>query len=253
MSLPRIAVPVPTSYDEEYNQRCWPQYAAAVELSGGVAIKLSLALAPGQIVDLAATCSGVVLPGSPADIHPQKYGVFVDQRTSGNDALREAADELLLQDAFHAHKPILGVCYGHQSMNVWKGGTLVQHVDTEVDHAPPGVLSQAHRLAISPLSRQLSACFDGQQLTVNSSHHQAVASAGDGLLPAAWCPEDGTLEAVEGLEGFIVGVQWHPERTFATSMASQRLFVELVAAAHQWLGHARSEGLAFHQLPRSQA
>ena len=76
--------------------------------------------------------------------------------------------------------------------------------------------------------------FAGTMLQVNSSHHQAVAVPGDGLLLAARATEDGTVEAVEGADGFVVGVQWHPERTFATQPASQRLFQSFIEAARAW-------------------
>jgi putative glutamine amidotransferase len=140
----------------------------------------------------------------------------------------------LLQDAFNLHKPLLGVCYGHQSMNVWKGGTLVQHLETGVNHTPGRAIEDAHEVLLGSDARHLRSAFDSSTAQVNSSHHQAVAIPGDGLRLAAYVAEDGVVEAVEAEEGFVVGVQWHPERTFATQAASQRLFADFVQAASEW-------------------
>ncbi len=231
---PRIAIPFPTSTDDAYNDRCWKQYADAIEQSGGIAVAIVLDQEPSAIARQVASCSGVLLPGSPADVHPQKYGEFPHPRTALRDVLREAADELLLQDAFNLHKPLLGVCYGHQSMNVWKGGTLVQHLETGVNHTPGRALENAHEVVLGSDAHHLRAAFGSSAAQVNSSHHQAVAIPGDGLHLAAYVAEDGVVEAVEAQEGFVVGVQWHPERTFATQEASRRLFSDFVQAASEW-------------------
>ncbi|HEY0786131.1 MAG TPA: gamma-glutamyl-gamma-aminobutyrate hydrolase family protein [Acidobacteriaceae bacterium] len=231
---PRIAIPLPTSTDPEYNQRSWPQYARAVEQSGGTPVEVPLHQDPSAIARQVASCAGVLLPGSPADIFPQRYGQQPHPRTSARDPLREAADELLLQDAFNLHKPLLCICYGHQSMNVWKGGTLVQHLETPVNHTPGRTVAEAHPVTLTPHARHLQAAFAGQSPQVNSSHHQAVATPGDGLFPAAYVAQDNVVEAVEAEEGFVVGLQWHPERTFDTQPASRRIFADFIDAARAW-------------------
>ena len=144
---PRIAIPVPTSRDEQYNERCWPEYAAAIEGAGGEAVRIPLGHEPAETAKLVASCSAILLPGSPADVHPQKYGQEAQSDTAEPDFAREAADELLLQDAFHLRKPVLGVCFGMQMMNVWRGGALVQQLPAEPDHASCG-------------SRQRAGCFE---------------------------------------------------------------------------------------------
>lgn len=231
---PRIAIPLPTSTDAAYNERCWGEYAYAVEQSGGIAVAIALAQEPSAIAREAANCNGVLLPGSPADMDPQKYGQAAHPETAARDKLREAADELLLQDAFNLRKPLLGVCYGHQSMNVWKGGSLVQHLETGVDHRPGRAVEEAHGLSLTAAANHLGLAFGDGPPVVNSSHHQAVAVPGDGLRTAAYVLLDGVVEAVEAQEGFTVGVQWHPERTFLTQAASRRLFAAFVGAAAEW-------------------
>ena len=227
MNAPRIAIPLPTSRDEAYNRRCWAQYAEAVRASGGVAVAVALDAEPAEVAKLAASCQAILLPGSPADVQPQKYGQEREEQTARPDSAREAVDELLLQDAFNLHKPILGVCYGLQSMNVWKGGSLVQHLQTASAHQ-----HGEHSVRISMDAPALLGWFGGPAASVNSSHHQAVSTAGDGLIVAAVCPEDGTIEALVGQDAeFVVGVQWHPERTFTTSAGSRALFAAFVQAA----------------------
>src|ERR1700727_989976 len=97
MTKPRIAIPVPTSNNPAYNQRCWPQYAAAVEGAGGIAVEVPLTLTPRAIADLINGCQGVLLPGSPADVNPQKYGQEPVPECSPADSARENVDELLIQ------------------------------------------------------------------------------------------------------------------------------------------------------------
>jgi putative glutamine amidotransferase len=252
---PRIAIPVPNS-DSKYAERVMPQYRRAVELSGGDPIDVPIAAEPGAIAQLIKSCDGVLLPGSPADIDPQKYGASErDPKTAPMDVARDDADELLIQDAHNMRKPILGICYGLQSLNVWRTGTLRQHLQTCVRHTrPEGAPSTAYvghpvvveagtRLShiVAPTIRQ---DHGSPKIDVNSSHHQAVAIPGDGLLISAVCPEDGTVEAVEGIapDHFVLGVQWHPERSFDDDEYSKAIFRALVEAAREWHERALSNG-----------
>ena len=241
---PRIAIPTPTSFAPDYNERCWPQYAAAVEAAGGEPVRVLLGQVPAETARLAGTCAAVLLPGSPADVHPQKYGQAARPETASPDPAREATDELLLQDAFHLKKPLLGICFGLQMMNVWRGGSLVQHLATGRPHAPQQDAEPLeHGLRLQLETGLLRGCFaPASSPVINSSHHQAVDLAGDGLIVAARAEGDGVVEALEGTaqgEQFVLGVQWHPERTYLTSSASKAIFTAfLEAAAHWHLPHA---------------
>jgi putative glutamine amidotransferase len=192
---------------------------------------------------LIAGAQGVLLPGSHADINPEKWNEPLHPKSAPADPLREAADELLLQDAFNLQKPIFGICYGMQSMNVWRGGSLVQDLVTPVNHTPGRHIAEAHAIAVTPGTRLGDLVETAQSamspVLVNSSHHQAVARIGDQLQPVAVSPLDGTVEAVEGPgvpngTAFVVGVQWHPERTFDSSPLSRELFRAFVEAAASW-------------------
>jgi putative glutamine amidotransferase len=115
---PRIAIPVPHSQKPEYAQRSLPQYIHAIEDAGGEAVVIQLTQASEQIAKQITDCQAALLPGSAADVDPQKYGAARLPQTAEADPLRDAVDELLLQDAHNLRKPIFGICYGLQSLNV---------------------------------------------------------------------------------------------------------------------------------------
>jgi putative glutamine amidotransferase len=236
MKAPRIAIPEPNSKDREYSERSWSQYAEAIEAAGGVPVKVSLSDSPARVAQLVASCEGVLLPGSPADVNPQKYGEDAVPDCNPSDPAREAVDELLLQDASNLCKPLLGICYGFQSLNVWRGGTLIQHVQSQVNHAAGRAVPEAHVIEIDAKSRlrRILGLGSRNTLAVNSSHHQAVGVLGDGLIRAAWS-EDGVIEAAEAHgDHFVLGVQWHPERVFQQNRCAQSLFQAFVDAAQIW-------------------
>jgi putative glutamine amidotransferase len=247
MKAPRIAIPEPNFADKEYSERSWPQYARAVQYAGGEPVKVSLRDSPAKVAQLVASCEGVLLPGSPADVNPQKYGEEAEPDCAAADAAREAVDELLLQDASNMYKPLLGICYGFQSLNVWRGGTLLQHLKTAVDHAAGRAVAEAHAVEVDVRSRlrRILGLGSRSTLMVNSSHHQAVGVLGDGLVRAAWSVDDGVVEAAE-VHGdhFLVGVQWHPERVLEENKAAQCLFQSFVDAAAAWEPRMISESVA---------
>jgi putative glutamine amidotransferase len=247
MSKPRILIPEPTSNDPEYNERGWRQYAEAVEQAGGLPVPVPLHASQEEQARLIASAQGVLLPGSHADVNPEKWNEPLHPKSAPADALREAADELLLQDAFNLQKPIFGICYGMQSMNVWRGGSLVQHLETPVNHTPGRQIAEAHPIEVSPGTRLAALVQTAQSaispVLVNSSHHQAVGRLGDQLQPVAVSPMDGTVEAVEASTApFVLGVQWHPERTVESSPLSRELFRAFVEAAASWKPRPNSPG-----------
>jgi putative glutamine amidotransferase len=245
---PRIAIPVPTSTDIPYNQRSWQRYADAVTRSGGEPVQIDLTATPAEIQAIADTCAGICLPGSPADIDPTRYGADIDPATSPADLAREDADNLLLEDAYKHRKPVLGICYGNQSLNVWRGGSLVQDLTPlPVNHSAGSKVAIAHTALIAKESL-LASLLDLTEapsedsflrLPINTSHHQSVASPGDGLRIVARCPDDGVVEAIEadptqpGTPHFVLGIQWHPERSYDVSAASRALFDRLVREASE--------------------
>jgi putative glutamine amidotransferase len=240
---PRIAIPVPHSQRPLYVRVALPQYERAVRKSGGEPVVIPVSATPSQIAQAVKACDGVLLPGSPADVDPEKYGTPRHPDTAPADPLRDNTDELLLQDAFNMRKPVFGICYGLQSLNVWRTGTLAQQLPRGLNHNAGRTVAQAHSVQLDPQStlakilREASALpIDGVVIPVNSSHHQAPEALGDGLRLVAWSPEDSVKEAVEGTspDQFVLGVQWHPERTYDSEPASRAMFRAFIEAAVHW-------------------
>lgn len=243
---PKIAIPEPHSGKLDYNERSIGQYEAALRAAGTDPVLIPSQATPEEVARVISACQGILLPGSPADVGPQKYGAARAPETNFADPLRDHLDELLLQDAHNLHKPIFGICYGLQSLNVWRGGTLVQHLaTTPVDHEAGSKVLQAHDIRLEPGS-QLAQLAKSANAPVNSSHHQAVGKAGDGLKVTALSPLDNVIEAVEGTTPghWVVAVQWHPERTFESEPLSHRLFEEFAAAARVWKPRVITESVA---------
>ncbi len=237
---PRVAIPVVHSLDPEYAARALPQYLAAIKAGGGTPVVIGLDLSPDEIAKQLAECDAVLLPGSRADIDPSKYGAPRHPKTAESDPRRDMADELLLQDAYNLRKPILGICYGMQMLNVYQTGTLVQDISEQmkspVNHSAGRAVPKAHAVLVEAGSRLagiLGPYLDARdELAVNSSHHQAASEVGAALRVVARCPEDRVIEAVEGVdpEHFVLGLQWHPERTLEEP-ASVEIFRNFVNAA----------------------
>jgi putative glutamine amidotransferase len=234
----RIAIPVPTSSDPEYNQRSLPPYADALNAAGAEAVVAPRGEPRGRVANLLAGVQGILLPGSRYDIDPRRYGEVRLPECADDDPARTAADELLLRDAFNLRKPVLAICHGAQSLNVWLKGALIQDLKTTVNHRPGRDVVEAHPVKIEEGSR-LAGLFPASvhgEVQVNSSHHQAIRSPGDNLRAIAVSPGDGVIEAVEldSPDHFVVGVQWHPERTYTQSAFSRAIFAAFVEAAAGW-------------------
>lgn len=241
---PRIAIPVPHSRRPLYVKVSLPQYERAVRLAGGEPVLIDVKSTPAQIAQAVKACDGVLLPGSPADVDPEKYGATRHPDTAPADPPRDNTDELLLQDAFNMRKPVFGICYGLQSLNVWRTGTLDQQLPPGINHKPGRNVLQAHSVQLDPQSKLAAILHDAGALPqddattipVNSSHHQAAEVVGDGLRLVAWSTDDDVKEAVEGTspDHFVLAVQWHPERTYDTEPASRAMFRAFIQAAARW-------------------
>ncbi len=261
---PRIAIPMPHSANREYSERAIVQYERAVEQAGGEPVRVPLDQTPAEVMKVIERCDAVLLPGSSADVDPSKFGTLRSAHTAAADPRRDTVDELLLQDAYNMRKPILGICYGLQSLNVYRTGSLIQHIPdflpedvrTRINHEAGKKVAVAHDVAIERNSRLAEIlCADshpglsgraqldhrsapeGAKLVVpvNSSHHQSADVAGDGLRIIARCPDDGIIEALEGTapDHFVLAVQWHPERSVDKDEASRAIFRALVEAAQE--------------------
>ncbi len=250
---PRIAIPVPHSGDREYAERSLPKYEDAVRGAGGEPVRIELDQTPLQVMKQIDGCDAVLLPGSRADVDPRKYNAIRHERTASADAKRELVDDMLLQDAYKMRKPVLGICYGLQSLNVYRSGSLVQDiesaiVDSKINHSAGRAVAKAHTVKIEPESRLaeiVGASLDTRKtVAVNSSHHQSADAVGDGLRVVARSAEDGIIEALEGTapDHFVLAVQWDPERSVndgpeLAESAKQifRAFIEAARTKHEEL------------------
>jgi putative glutamine amidotransferase len=239
--VPRIAIPVPHSEDREYAERSLPQYEEAVRSAGGEPVRIELDLTPAQLAKQIEHCDAVLLPGSGADVDPRRYRQDRHEQTAPADAKRDLVDEMLLDDAYKKHKPVLGICFGLQSLNVFRSGSLVQHIESAIDHSPERAIENAHAITIEPHSRLAEIVGAAKTVAVNSSHHQSAAAVGDGLRVVARSADDGIIEALEGTapEHFVLAVQWHPERSVneTTDLADSaraifRAFIQAARAKH---------------------
>jgi putative glutamine amidotransferase len=244
MTAPRIAIPVPHSGDREYAERALPQYEEAVRTAGGEPVRIELDETPVQLMKQIERCDAVLLPGSRADVDPRKYSADRHEKTASADAKRELVDDLLLQDAYNLHKPVLGICYGLQSLNVYRSGSLIQDIASAINHSAGRAVAKAHTVKIEPESKLAEIVSASKTVAVNSSHHQSADAVGDGLRVVARSSEDGIIEALEGTapEHFVLAVQWHPERSVndapelaESAKAIFRAFIEAARAKHEEL------------------
>lgn len=214
-----------------------PKYADAIFAGGGIPIILPLIAAPEYLERVWPMLDGLVLSGCYSDLDPKLYGEAPHPKLGPVSDRRDQFDWLLLARAHEERMPIFGICRGFQSLNVFRGGKLIQDLPSQqpshVEHDPEEDPSKpfAHMVRIAP-STLLNHAQQETQTQVNSLHHQAVREPGKGLRVIAWA-EDGVIEAVQNedlAEHYVLGVQWHPERTHEMDEFSLQLFKDFVQA-----------------------
>jgi putative glutamine amidotransferase len=238
---PRVGIPYRTRTEELRGDFAnFEKYVAAVRLAGGEPVVISLGRSHEELKKLAGTLDALVLSGSPADVDPSLYRVPRNPKTAEPDPHRDRTDFALIEHALLEQKPILAICFGIQSLNVFLGGTLVQdipsEVGTSVEHEwenEEGAPETFHGIRIDPDS-QLALLAGADRAEVNSSHHQSIFEPGRNLRIVARA-SDQVIEAVEwtGDSNWVMGVQWHPERMVEKDALAQSLFRTLVALARK--------------------
>jgi putative glutamine amidotransferase len=180
----------------------------------------------------------ICLSGAINDVDPLRYGREPHPGLGPVVPRRDATDMLLLSAAEERRLPVLAICFGIQSLNVYRGGTLVQDITAEVDgalkHMQAGEIARpSHNINITEGSL-IAELAGGTTAAVNSHHHQAVDRAGRDLEPIAWAA-DGVIEAViDSRPGhFVLGLQWHPEVGWENDLLSQAIFSHFVTEARQ--------------------
>ncbi len=200
-------------------------YVHVVARAGGVPIVL--APSPGSAEALVGRIDGLILTGG-VDMDPALYGAEPHPKAQRPDRVRDDFELALLDAASARDMPVLGICRGIQVVNVWRGGSLHQHLPEVVHHrdhmAVPGAYGD-HAVRVEAGTR-LAKLLGRTELEAPGHHHQAPDRVGTGLVASAWA-EDGTIEGLEDPEhSLLVAVQWHPEVGDDSS-----LFDALVAAS----------------------
>ena len=210
-----------------FSSRATPElrlaYAGALEAHGAKVVEIEAGAGEPPITDL----DGLLLSGG-GDIDPVLFGEARHPKTGNVDAARDELELRLTREAAAAGLPVLGICRGVQVLGVAFGGNLVQDIPDLVPNARQHSESthQVRVLADGLLGRILGS----ERLEVNSFHHQANAITGGELRAGAWA-DDNVIEAIEAPgPGFVLGVQWHPERMVADPVQG-KLFAAFVAAA----------------------
>jgi putative glutamine amidotransferase len=212
--------------DRQYLGR---QYTNAVEASGGIPLIIPLLDSRDNIKTIADRLDGIVLTGSHSDLDPALYEAERDGACGPIQPLRDQTDFVLLEAAFKRKIPVLAICFGIQSLNVFLGGTLIQDIPTFL---PGSIQHESTKSKSNPLHEVELTCGSvleqaagKSRVFVNSTHHQAIERPGRGLEVLARAP-DGVIEAVicSDMGHWIVGVQWHPEKSFSSDGFSQKIF-----------------------------
>jgi putative glutamine amidotransferase len=212
--------------DKQYLSRLYPE---AVASAGGLPITIPLLSEPASLRKLAENLDGLLLTGNDSDLDPAHYSASRMAACGPTQPLRDRMDFFLLEDAMVRKIPILAVCFGIQSLNVFMGGSLIQDLPGAVGDSIRHRNSESKGVPCHPIrissGSVLEDAAEGLDTMVNSTHHQAIDRPAPGFDVIARAP-DGVIESVWSTDPrqWILGVQWHPEKSFAYDNFSRKLF-----------------------------
>ena len=211
-------------------------YSEAIEACGGVPVHLSLIPKRDYIAEAVAGVDGVLLPGSNTDVDPHHYGEEPHHKLGTVISEKDETDRLVLEEVEERNLPLLAICYGMQALNVARGGSLVQDIESQIPKSikheqgtPHTRNSHSLKVAARSILAGLNAVRTNGTMRVNSSHHQAIRKVGKNLKAIAWA-KDGLIECVQDTRKnrFVLGVQWHPEMTADFDHISREIFALFV-------------------------
>ena len=221
----------PIIYPYDYLAR---NYYFAVEQCGGVPVLLPNLSNLNLIDDVLNSVKGLVVSGG-YDVHPKYYGEKKIHRSVRLTPDRDRFEMTLVKKARTRKIPILGICRGHQLINVAFGGTLYQdfRLKKDIPNHRTGKVKyrrRKHKVLINENSK-LYAIIKRKEIEVNTSHHQIIRNIAPGFLATAWSKKDGVIEGLESSKDrYLVSVQWHPEIDHKKE-SSKKLFSSLIQAA----------------------
>lgn len=224
--------------------RCWvmsQRYVDVLTSVGAIPWVIPLSHDMSTLRAVYERLDGVFLPGG-VDVDPDQYSESRLPACGVTDADRDRVEVALVQWAMADRKPVLAVCRGVQVLNVASGGTLYQDLaewcDAAIKHDywPSEVRQRqdlVHDVSIEA-GTQLASIIGAGATNVNSMHHQGIKTLAPGLVVNARAP-DGLIEGVEGRDdGYLIGVQWHPEELVETDPAMRRLFESFIESARSF-------------------
>ena len=208
-------------------------YSEAVESCGGVPVHISLIPKAEYIAEAMADLDGILLPGSNTDVDPHFYGEEPHQQLGTVIPEKDETDRLVLAEAERRNLPVLTICYGMQALNVFRGGSLIQDIESQIKGSikheqgvPATRPSHSLKIEKGGFLAGLKAVRNSKgQIRVNSSHHQAIGKLGKALKADAYA-KDGVVECIyDPRKGkFVLGIQWHPELSHADDRLSREIF-----------------------------
>lgn len=212
-------------------------YSEAIEACGGLPVHIPLIPDRAFIASVTEGLDGILLPGCDSDIDPAYYGEDPHPRLRRVVPEKDETDMLVLAEAERSNIPVLAICYGIQALNVERGGTLIQDIESQVknciNHQQGNpVARNSHEIKLERDSLLLGYARlknVGEKIKVNSHHHQAIRVVGGNLRAVAWA-NDGVIEAIQDTrpDRFVLGVQWHPELSWSTDELSRSIFEDFV-------------------------
>jgi putative glutamine amidotransferase len=226
-----VGIPACASIRDERLFHATPARYAEALIGGSDALPVMIPPMGEVQLALLDRIDGLLIPGSPSNVHPSHYGTDESLTPDKHDPARDATTLPLIRAAIARGLPVLAICRGIQELNVALGGTLLQNIhdlpgrndhrgkgggDLEVAYGPKHTVS---------VTGAVARIVGASTIMVNSLHGQAIDRPGDGLVVNALA-EDGTIEAVSApnAPGFVLGLQWHPEWRWAERPASVAIF-----------------------------
>jgi len=227
-------------------------YCEAVAAAGGLPIHIPLIPDESYIKEVVGSLDGILLPGCDSDVDPAYYGEDPHPKLGTVVPEKDETDLLVLAEAERLNLPVLAICYGIQVLNVSRGGTLIQDIESQIEnclkHAQGRPLGRhSHQIRIDSNSALFELTDRQDAAKVNSHHHQAIRRVGKNLKEIAWA-NDGIIEGIQDIrpERFALGVQWHPELSWSTDDLSRAIFESFVERCSKQKD-ARGEGVSLKE------
>ena len=226
MRQPVIGIPLAMDFSENHRPvfRLYQTYVRWIQRAGGT----PLALFPiPESFSLADSLDGLLLPGG-ADTDPYLYGQEPMRGIAITDCQQDRFELQWIQEMTQRERPILGICRGHQLLNIAHGGTICQDLETQ---RPQSLCHQQHTCNLGEAFHTVSLSSEGvlfsvikaDRIRTNSYHHQAIDCLGEGLVATGWA-EDGVIESLQSNDQLQWGIQWHPELMALAYPEQRRIF-----------------------------